>query len=157
MLEMSQYEQCESGLWELVGSDGVTLGLQDFIRILVNHRPIVPYKLDDIIRAFAAFGAEETVGVLDKTTLISALVNNSEAFTGGELMDALTILAGGSGSQGAMLGAGGLLPDQVSVIDFARNILGFEVEGRTLPGFEDDEENEEGEEMDKDYELEELE
>lgn len=157
MLEMSQYEQCESGLWELVGSDGVTLGLQDFIRILVNHRPIVPYKLDDIIRAFAAFGADETVGVLDKTTLISALVNNSEAFTGGELMDALTILAGGSGSQEAMLGAGGLLPDQVSVVDFARNILGFEVEGRSLPGGEDDEEDEEGEELDRDHELEELE
>lgn len=136
MSEMSLYEQSESSLWELVGADDVTLSLQEFVRILVNHRPVLPYKMEDIVRAFTVFGADEAVGVLDKATLINALVNNGENFSGGELMDALSILAGGSSSSDTLMGAGGLLPDQVSVVDFANTILGFETdqqsEGRLI-------------------------
>ena len=128
MSEMSLYEQSESGLWELVGADDVTLSLQEFVRILVNHRPVLPYKMEDIVRAFTVFGADEAVGVLDKATLINALVNNGESFSGGELMDALSILAGGGTSSDTLMGAGGLLHDQVSVIDFANTILGFETD-----------------------------
>ncbi|CAL6003796.1 Putative_flagellar associated protein [Hexamita inflata] len=107
-------ENFEQSLWEIIGSNEITLSLQDFIRILVNYRQIQKPHQAVLRQAFETLGAKG--GLIDKQSFQNALQNLGEQFNFVELMDCIALLT----EKGF---AGQALPDHLSADEFAKKFL----------------------------------
>ena len=105
------------------GADADGLGLEDFVRLYTNHRPLYNVGLDDVQRAFVRLGCDATTGKLDWETLKAALRYEGEPMSEEELNDCLYNLIGVKDAA---------LPPLDSE-EFASAVLGFEVEVEGAP------------------------
>lgn len=96
------------------------ISFEEFVRLYVNHRPVLGVSQDKILDAFRAIGCEPTSGIIARDTLVEALVTRGEQFSEEELGFALEQL----------IGSQSLLDDpskkNISAAEFAEEVLGFE-------------------------------
>merc|ERR1719421_1306297 len=99
------------------------IDFEEFVRLYVNHRPVIGVSQDKILEAFRALGCEPTSGIIARDVLVEALLTRGEPFSEEELGAALEQL----------IGAGSLLDDpskkNMSAAEFAEEVLGFEDNG----------------------------
>ena len=98
------------------------IGLNDFIKLYVNHRPVLPLNSTSISAAFASLvkAAKGTDGQLDWAQIREMLVCEGEAIAAGDLESYLTALIGDNAKY---------LDGQNNTFDassFADEVLGFE-------------------------------
>lgn len=118
--DIEKNETFEQSLWEAIGLNEITLGLDDFVRILVNYRKISRPLFSELKYAFEILGAKG--GLMDKTKFTNALTTYGEPFVHQDLTDAINILS----EKGAV---GGLqLPDHITAEEFATKYLNMEVD-----------------------------
>ncbi|KAH0576396.1 putative flagellar associated protein [Spironucleus salmonicida] len=130
--KIEKYETFEGSLWEMVGTNEITLSLSDFVRILVNYRFVQAQSYDDIVSAFSILAGEQNA-VIDRNTLLNKFYSLAEQFNAGELTDCLGLMSGKVIKQG-VLSAAQVLPDQISADDIAIGLLGFPEPGADEKG-----------------------
>jgi hypothetical protein len=112
------------------GETAEDIGLDDFVRLYVNHRPLVGVGKDDIQAAFAALeamglGAANAgaaglgSGAVDWAALAGRLQSEGEPMTAGQLKGCLN----------ALIGADQTLAGLIDADSFSGNVLGFEEGG----------------------------
>jgi Ca2+-binding EF-hand superfamily protein len=89
-----------------------TIDFQTFLRLFLNHRPVVPPSIEDIENAFIALGADEQ-GLLKTEELMNLLQSSGEAMSNEDIEKCLEILVGEE------------LPSQLSGYEFVENVLGL--------------------------------
>lgn len=98
------------------------IDFEEFVRLYVNHRPVLGISQDKILDAFRSLGCEPTSGIMSRDTLVEALLTRGEKFSEEELGTALEQL----------IGAHSLLDDvsnkNISASEFAEEVLGFEAQ-----------------------------
>ena len=80
-------------VWDVIGSQELTLSLEDFVRILVNYRLVFVQNYADIQAAFEALAGAGN-SVVDRAGLLTKLYGLGEMFSAGELADALGVITG---------------------------------------------------------------
>lgn len=89
-----------------------TIDFQTFLRLFLNHRPVVPPSLDEIERAFKVLGADEE-GQLSTEELINLLQSSGEAMSVDDIDKCIEILVGQP------------LPSHMSSYEFVESVLGL--------------------------------
>jgi len=101
------------------GSPKVAINFEEFVKLYINHRPVLGVSQNKILAAFCSLGCEPSSGMIARESLLEALITRGEKFTEEELKLALHHLTGSSG----------LLDDpskkNISAAEFAEEILGF--------------------------------
>merc|ERR1719333_591495 len=96
------------------------IDFDEFTRLYVNHRPVLGVSHDKILDAFKTLGCEPTSGMLDRKTLVNALLTRGEHFDEEELAKAF----------GQLIGAPSIIDNEdkqpISAKEFAEEVLGFE-------------------------------
>merc|ERR1711924_19946 len=72
------------------------IDFEEFVRIYVNHRPVLGVSQEKILEAFRALGCEPRSGMIARDTLVEALLTRGENFNENELSAALEQLIGAS-------------------------------------------------------------
>jgi hypothetical protein len=85
----------------------------------VNHRPVFGINKSNIEAAFAAIGADQATGLLDRDVLFSLISTRGEALHSYEVESALKSLLGDDVQMD-------MLEDKITAKAFAENLLGFE-------------------------------
>lgn len=101
------------------------IDFEEFVRLYVNHRPVLGVSQDKILEAFRALGCEPTSGMIARDTLVEALLTRGEHFDEEELGAALEQLIGSSS-----LFDGGSSKNNISASEFAEEVLGFDEGGQ---------------------------
>ena len=104
-----------------------TVDFTTFLRLFLNHRPVVPPSLEDIEHAFDVLGAAED-GQLSTEELMNYLQSAGEAMSTEDIEKCLEILVGQE------------LPSHLSGAEFVETVLGL------VSGEEEEEALEDGEE-----------
>ena len=107
-------EQFEQNLWETIGANDVTIGLDEFVRILVNYRKVSAPGFEMLKEAFNVIGAKG--GMVDKQTFQTALTTLGEPLTVQELIDFIKLLS----DKGLPIQQ---LPDHLSAEEFGKKYL----------------------------------
>lgn len=98
------------------------IDFEEFVRLYVNHRPVLGVSQDKVLEAFRALGCEPRSGIISRDTLVEALLTRGESFSEEELGAALEQL----------IGASSLLEDHgnknISASEFAEEVLGFDAQ-----------------------------
>jgi len=101
-------------------SPKTAINFEEFVKLYVNHRPVIGISQDKILDAFRSLGCEPTSGMIARETLLEALINYGERFEEDDLRAALHELTGSCA----------LIDDpskkNVSATEFAEDVLGFE-------------------------------
>jgi len=99
------------------------IDFEEFVRLYVNHRPVLGVSQDKILEAFRNLGCEPTSGIISRDVIVEALLTRGEHFDEDELGAALEQLIGSSS----------LLDDpskkNISAAEFAEEVLGFQDNG----------------------------
>ncbi|KAH7830078.1 putative flagellar associated protein [Monocercomonoides exilis] len=109
-LEWSGREKDEAG------QVPTSVGLSEFIRVFVNHRPIMPPSQEDVDDAFKKLGAEPLTGVISRDSLLNLLMTTGEPIPPEMLAECLNILTKKPMTE---------LKENLTSLDFSRDILGF--------------------------------
>lgn len=88
------------------------IDFQTFLRLFLNHRPVVPPSLEDIEHAFNVLGADES-GLLSVRDLLSILQSSGETMAMTDIEKCLEILVGEE------------LPSHVNAQEFIETVLGL--------------------------------
>jgi len=89
-----------------------TVDFQTFLRLFLNHRPVIPPSLDDIERAFQTLGADAS-GLIATDDLMNLLQSTGEAMSNEDIERCIAILVGQE------------LPGQLSGYEFVETVLGL--------------------------------
>ncbi|KAG5840229.1 hypothetical protein ANANG_G00186610 [Anguilla anguilla] len=117
--------------------------LEDFIRLYVNHRPVVDSSREELQHAFAVLGrlTEDGERVISRDDMLRLLQTRGEPMTEEELAECFTILLGANPEGGTpeleafdSRDSKGLLermlPEEVSLETFMVDILGWSASAR---------------------------
>jgi Ca2+-binding EF-hand superfamily protein len=89
-----------------------TVDFTTFLRLFLNHRPVVPPSLEDIERAFKVLGADEQ-GFLATEELMNLLQSSGEAMSNEDIEKCIDILVGQE------------LPSHFNAAEFVTTVLGL--------------------------------
>lgn len=89
-----------------------TIDFQTFLRLFLNHRPVVPPSLDEIENAFRILGADQD-GQLSTEELINLLQSSGEAMSVDDIDKCIEILVGQP------------LPSHMNSYEFVESVLGL--------------------------------
>ena len=96
------------------------VGLNEFIKLFVNHRPVYGIGQNNIEEAFAALcQSEGDMKSLRRETLLRMLKMEGEEIKDSEMKDILSKLTGKSSEEEALL-------QEITAKYFAEDVLGFE-------------------------------
>jgi WD40 repeat protein/Ca2+-binding EF-hand superfamily protein len=89
-----------------------TVDFTTFLRLFLNHRPVVPPSLEDIERAFKVLGADEQ-GMLATEELMNLLQSSGEAMSNEDIDKCIEVLVGQE------------LPSKLTALEFVESVLGL--------------------------------
>merc|ERR1712060_615545 len=96
-----------------------TGGFGDFLRLYVNHRPVLGTSKEALAGAFKAIGGLDQSGSISRDELLRALQAHGESLSMNDLAQCLRALVGTTDIEG-------VLGNQVGAPNFAEAVLGFE-------------------------------
>lgn len=97
----------------------IFVDFETFVKVYVNHRPIVKVHHDQIKQAFVTLGADTTTGIINNELLFRTLMNSGEKLEYDPLNQILSTLMGESITYQD-------LEDHFSSEEFMNHVLGFE-------------------------------
>ena len=113
--EIDTIANLEGGLQEAIGANEITLGLDDFVRILINYRQISKPRYHGVKAAFEALGAKG--GMIDRLSFLTALYNHGEVISPQEWLESLQYLVENQQQ----------LSDHVTAEEFAKRYLQLDI------------------------------